>query len=375
MRRALPLVLAIVLFVAAGLLWILSDRRASQRIYDDDSSANTSRLGLSLASGYLAKTRKVATLTRPVGRDPLEANAVVFRVAAELPVLFDPEDLDPKQFGPPKPKQRPLLDGAEEAFVRRGGRFVIAARQNLLPVIEIHKGGTARKVFPIWPTLGDQKMGDPQYKVFTRLEPRMHAVYVLNGHTLMARARIGAGELFVLSAPEMLENEQLQLYLPVLDALAGSKRPVYFDEVLHGIVSDDGALALMQEWNLGPFLLLLLATTALLFWRHGRRVGPPEDDYREVRSDAIDLVRSLGALYREVTSDTAAIALYHESLVRTVALQTGLRGEALHKRVDSLTCGLEPPYRHKDAPAAELRRQLTAINEAFAKLGRKSEVK
>jgi hypothetical protein len=218
-------------------------------------------------------------------------------------------------------------------------------------------------------------MGDPQYKVFTRLAPRMHAVYVLSGHTLMARERIGAGELFVLSAPEMLENEQLQHYLPVLEALAGAKRPVYFDEVLHGIVSDDGALALMKEWNLGPFLLLMLGSTALLFWRHGSRVGPAEDDYREGRSDAVDLVRSLGALYREVTTDTASVALYHDALIRTVALQTGLRGEALHKRVDTLTGGLEPPYRHKDVSAAEVRRQLNAINDAFAKLGRKSEVK
>ncbi|MEA2491319.1 MAG: hypothetical protein QOH21_3111 [Acidobacteriota bacterium] len=374
MKRGAPLVLAIVLFAAAGLLWIVSDRRAAQRIYDELSTASTGDRGLSLAAGYLGKTRKVRTLTRPFGREPVEANAVVFRFAAELPIYFDPEELDPRQFGPPKPKRSPLLNDAEEAFVRRGGRFIIGARDNVLPGMRI--GPTvAKKVFPIWPAIGDQKMGDPTYEVFTKLGPRMHAIFVAEGHTVLARERIGSGELFVLSVPEMIENDELRLYLPFLEALAGSKRPVYFDEMIHGLASDDGPLALMQEWNLGPFLLLLLATTALLFWRHGRRVGPAEEDYREVRSDAIDLVRSLGALYRDVTSDTAAIALYHDALVRTVALQTGLRGEPLHQRVNTLTGGIEPPYQHADAPAAELRRQLTAINEAFAKLGRKSEVK
>lgn len=374
MKRVAPLVLAIALFAAAGLLWIVSDRRAAQRVYDDHSSASTAASGLSLASGYLGRTRKVAMLTRPFGREPIEANAVVFRIAVDLPIHFDPEDLAPKQFGPPKPKRLALLDAAEEAFVRRGGRFVIAARQNALPTTEIGTG-VAKKVFPIWPILGDQTMEDPQYRVFTELQPHMHAVFIMGGHTVLARQRIGNGELFVLSAPEMLENEQLKLYLPFLDALAGPRRPVYFDEVIHGIVSGDGALAMMKEWNLGPFLLLTLATTALLFWRHGRRVGPPEDDYREGRSEAIDLVRSLGALYREVTSDTTSVALYHDALTRTVALQTGLRGQALHKRVDGLTGGVEPPYRHADVSAAEVRRQLTAINDAFAKLGRKSEVK
>jgi hypothetical protein len=386
MKRTAPLVLAIVLFTAAGLLWIVSDRRAAQRIYDDHSSANTSERGLSLASGYLGKTRKVATLTRPVGREPLEANAVVFRVTETLPIYFDPEDLDPKQFGPPKPKQPPVLTDVEEAFVRRGGRFVVAASSNLLSSTPID-AGTARKVFPIWPNVGDQPIEDAGgdddnddapiniHSGFTQLNPRMHAIFTIGGQTVLARERIGSGELFVLSAPELLRNAHIQHHLPLLDALAGNQRPVYFDEVVHGIVSDDGALALMKEWNLGPFLLLMLGSTALLFWRHGRRVGPAEDDYREGRSDAVDLVRSLGALYREVTTDTASVALYHDALIRTVALQTGLRGEALHKRVDTLTGGLEPPYQHKDVSAAEVRRQLNAINDAFAKLGRKSEVK
>lgn len=372
MRRILPLLLASIAFLSFTFLWIVTDRRASQRVYDAYSSLNTADEGLSLASGYLAKQRKVAMLTRALGRTPIERNAVVFRMADRVPTFFDPEDLDEKQVGPPKPKERPLLNDAEEAFVRRGGRLIVGARVGVLGTVEIDET-SIQKVFPIWP-----RVGDPQPKIhegeqldaFTALRPRMVVLFTSGPHVILVRERIGNGELFVFSAPQVLQNEQLATgtHLALLAALAGDQRPVYFDEVLHGIVSDDGSLALMKDWNLGPFLLLLAAIALLVFWREGRRIGPPDDDYRETRSDAIDLVHSLGALYRDVTSDADAIALYHDALTRTVAHQSGLRGEALRKRVDELTGGLVPTTGSGKMPERVFQRQLDAINQGFGKI-------
>ena len=365
MRRALPLTLAILAFASLAVLWIVSDRRAAQRIYDKYSAANTSEEGLSLAAGYLGKQRRVALLTRPIARADLESNAVVFRVVAQVPLHFDPEDLEEKQFGPPRPDRIPLLDSAEETFVRNGGRMIIAANAGTLNTSEV-EGKIAKKVFPIWPTVGDVEICDCAYG-FTSLGARMHAIMISGLHVIIARERIGNGELFLISTPDVFQNDGLARgnHLQLLAALAGTGRPVYFDEVAHGIVSGDGALSLMKEWNLGPFLLLLAAVAILVFWRAGRRVGPPVDDYRETRSDAVDLVRSLGALYHEVTSDAEAIALYHDALTRTVASQTGLRGDALRKRVDDLTGGLTPPPKHASMPAAIFKRDLEKINEGF----------
>jgi uncharacterized protein DUF4350 len=377
MRRIVPLVLAALAFLAFGILWIVTDRRASQRVYDEYSSANTSPEGLSLAAGYLAKHRKVGTLTQSLARTPIEPNAVIFRVAGGLVVFFDPEDLDPKQFGPPKPKEQPLLNDAEEAFVRKGGRMIIAAPSGLLDS-EDAKPAVAHKVFPIWPGVGDldpKGEHDPDCKcetlrVFTTLRPRMHALFTMGSRAILARERIGNGELFVLSTPDLLANKYLakKNHLALLAALAGDGRPVYFDEVLHGIVSDEGSLALMKDWNLGPFLLLLGAIALLVFWREGRRIGPPDAEERDTRSDAIDLVRSLGALYRGVTSDAEAIALYHEALTKTVAHQSGLRGDALRKRVDELTGGLVPTTGRGSMPAGVFRRQLDIINQGFTRI-------
>jgi hypothetical protein len=365
MKRALPLILAAAAFVALAILWISADRRAPARIYDHYSSANTSGDGLSLAAGYLRKHRKVGMLTRPLGRAPIESNAVVFRFTEKTPFVFDPEDLRKNTFGPPKPRVNPLLSDAEETFVRNGGRMIVGSAEVFANTRTLDSE-VATKVFPIWPPLGDLEVCDCATGLVD-LPPRMHAIYASGPLTVLARQRIGNGELFVLSEPAILANEDLvdTNHLELLTALAGDRRPVYFDEVPHGLMKNDGSLALMKEWNLGPFLVLLLAVAALVFWRSGRRVGPPEEDYRETRSDAVDLVRSLGALYDEVTTNAAAIALYHEALTRTVASQTGLRGDALRKRVDGLTGGFVAPAKYEEMPAATFKQQLEILNEAF----------
>ena len=352
MRRLAPLLLAIAAFFALGVLWIVTDRRASERMYDEYSSANTSPNGTSQAAAYLASRGKSQMLTRGLEHAGVERNAVVFRLAHELPLVFDPEDLGENEVGPPRPKEQPLLTGAEDAFVRAGGRFVIGAHKGALQYVT-PKERTARKVFPLWPGIDALEVPE-RTSSFRMLRPRMHAVFVAGPDVILARERIGEGDLFVIAWPEVFRNELLPKanHLALLAALAG-KRPVYFDEVPHGIVSGDGALELMKDWNLGPLLVMLAIVALLIFWRASRRVGPPEEEYRETRSDAIDLVRSLAALYQDVTSYAEAISLYHDSLTRTVAHTTGLRGDALRARVEALTGG---------------RRTLGAINDAFAKL-------
>jgi hypothetical protein len=351
-RRFLPLLLASAAFAAIAILWIVTDKRAAERVYDDFSSSNTSDNGLSQAAAYLATRGKTSQLTHTIARRPLEPNAVVFRVTHELERLFEPEELEEKQIGPVKPKERPLLNDEEDAFIRRGGRMIIAAHLGILQS-RTPTEKKARKVFPMWPGVDLLEVPEATSS-FSMLRPRMHAVFVAGTTAVIARERIGDGDLYIVAWPEIFQNANLAKanHLALLVALAG-KRPVYFDEVVHGMMSGDGALDLMKDWNLGPFLVVLVLIAVLVFWRASRRVGPAEDDHREVRSDAIDLVRSLAALYREVTKDREAVALYHDSLTRTVAHTSGLRGDALRKRVDELTGG---------------RRTLDAINEGFMKL-------
>jgi hypothetical protein len=386
-RRALPLLLAIGAFVLATLLWI-SGSRTGSHVFDRDSASNTSPNGLSLAYAYLGRRQgqTVKMLTTPLRSGVVPSNAVVIRV--------EEHDLDKKQVverdddddEPATKVPQSFLTSAEDEFVRGGGRLVLASndpRGSL--AVRNDAGKVAAKVFPIWPGLDTLALPEPRGLAPRSLPSGMHTLFAANGEAVVARQEIGAGDVIVVSVPEMFENENiasghhLQLLLaiaaePAAVQPAGRQRyagrPVYFDEVVHGMAASDGMLAILTDWRLGPLLVLLFIAALLTLWRNSKRVGPAEDEDRDTRSDAIDLVASLGALYGRSMSSAESIALYHAALERSVAAQSGLRGDALHKRVAELTHGFTPSASVTPMPAHAFQQHLTIINDAFRTLER-----
>ncbi|MEA2415772.1 MAG: hypothetical protein QOI58_2429 [Thermoanaerobaculia bacterium] len=407
MRRALPLILAVAAFFIAALIWIGSSRVASHA-FAEGSALNTSPAGTSLAYAYLSRRANVNLLTTPMRNGAVPTNAVVFRIDSYGSVIGDDED----ERGDKKTKAVPFfLSPADEEFVRRGGRLVLASHY-FGGSIEMRDdaGKVAAKVFPIWPGLDTLSLPEALGLAPRSLPRGMHTIFAGNGEAVVARQTIGAGDVFVISVPEMFENQHLAAghHLALLTALAedgtterrplagwtagGSPalhaataaepaavqpasrrryegRPIYFDEYAHGVASDDGVLALMTEWRLGPLLVLAGIAALLTFWRNARRIGPPDAEERDTRSDAIDLVASLGALYGRSMTNGDALALYRAALERTVAAQSGLRGDALHRRVADLTPGLAPTTGEKIAAHA-FDRHLNTINDAFRTLER-----
>lgn len=369
MKRALALVLAIAAFYAVAVVWIAGDRRASRRVYDQYSTASTADDGLSLAYAYLQRRgRSVSMLTRPVAALRLPENGVIFRVGTQVPAVFSvDEDEEKDKFREKRPVA--LLAPAEYDFVARGGRVVLAVGGGVPPLeFRTDAPEAAGKVFPF--TAGIERIALPQRQgiVASSLGPRIVALYVAGHYVAVARERIGRGDLIVVSDPDLFVNSQLRTgnHLPLLVALAGAARPVFFDETVHGLGTGEGVLNLLKEWRLGPFLLLLAAIGVLVLWRGSARVGPPEDAYRDVRSDAVDLVHSLGALYQHSMTDAEALGLYHDALVRQVAAQTGLRGDALHRRVAALTADQSTPSGR--VSRAQFKHSIGVLNAAFQKL-------
>jgi hypothetical protein len=361
-KRWGPLIVAIGAFFLAALVWIGNDRTVAQRAFDDFSIENTSGKGLSLASRYLQRSgHRVVRLDAPLRATLVPAGAVVIRAGEFTSPAFE---VDEDRKKPTKKMISALLTAAEDEWVRGGGRLVLATAAgfgplDIAPVKLTEK--TATKVFPIWPEVTSIGLTVPRAIRLATLPPHMHALFTAAGQPAIARESIGAGEVIVIAVPEVLQNSHLGTGngLALLVALAGPNRPVYFDETIHGFDENDSPFDLMKEWGLGPFLLLIGIVGLLIFWRNATRVGPAEDDYRDTRSDAVDLVRSLGALYKSSTSDDDAIAMYRDALVRSVAAQTGLRGDALNRRVGQLLGNVGP--RGFD-------RNLHAINVAFGKL-------
>jgi hypothetical protein len=368
----LPLILAVAAFFAAAVIWIGNDRNAGQRAFDEFSVENTSDSGLSLAFSYLQRTgRRVVRLDEQLRPALIARNAVVVR-AGEPSAPFLAEEVEDRRSRLSKPhrEKSPLLTQAEDDFVRGGGRIVFATTKSFGPIdiqgVKLTEKSAAR-VFPIWPGVDSIPLAPPRGIVMSTLPPHMLVLFTADAIPVVARETIGAGDVIVMSIPETLQNAHLRSgqALPLLLAIAGSDRAVYFDESIHGFQSTDSPFDLMKEWGLGPFLMMIGIAGLLLFWRNSTRVGPAEDDYRETRSDAVDLVRSLGALYKSATTDDEAISMYREALVRTVAAQTGLRGDALYRRVNQLLNGgqaLLPVRGQAGMP------DLHAINAAFRTL-------
>jgi hypothetical protein len=195
-------------------------------------------------------------------------------------------------------------------------------------------------VFPALP--GVRRLEPPVLRTLGPGTPLdAHALFASAGQPLLSRWPLGEGDVLLLGVPETIENGALARvdHLRLLEALAGSGRPVYFDEHVHGLESRPGVLDLLTSWGLGPALALLALAGLVLLWRERARLGPAEDDHRERRSEAVDLLDSLALLYDRALSPVQALRLYRRGLERMVTLQTGLKGDALARRLADLTGG------------------------------------
>lgn len=371
MRRTFPLLLAVAAFLVAALVWI-GNSGAARQTFEFASSLNTSPRGLSLAAAYLARTgHPTTTLTRPLRPGAARATAVVFRVLEHGANDEIDIEVDDDMPAPAKARTPPrLLSAAEEDWVRGGGRLVLATSRAAAIEVRGDAGRKAVRVFPIWPAIDAIALPEGRGIAARSLPRGMHTLYAANGESVVARQFLGRGEVFLIAAPELFENRHLAIdkHLALLGALAGAAgRPVLFDEAAHGVVADEGALTILTEWRLGPLLAVIAIASLLAFWRNARRIGPPEDDDRDTRSDAVDLVNSLGALYGNAMTDDEALALYRDVLARSVAAQQGLRGDALHRRVADLTRGTGQP---RGTRGTAFQQQLAIINDAFRALER-----
>lgn len=411
-RRGVWLVgLALALYVLGVAVQVRYDRRSLRDVFHMGSTFSTNDNGLSLAYEYLRvraaragqdPDQAVAALHRRVEPGSLPARAVVFRFRPDLkPFLLSEEeggeeekkdDKDSKDGKDTKDGEKdedekdqdgaverglPLLSDPEEAWVRGGGRLVLALAESYGPLWldPILGEATVQKVFPLWPGVAKLAPAEP-YGLAGPPLAAGHAVFLVGESPVVARIPLGEGDVIVLSTPEILENALLGEadHLALLEALT-EKRPVRFDERSHGLSDTAGVFETLGRWGFGPFLLLAGLTAGLALWRAAVRIGPPERDGRDTRSDAVELVDSLADLYDRALRRGDAVRLYHESFVHAVAADTGLRGEALEARAQDLlegAGGWEPlppdPSRERDLPRDRFDRMLRTLNEAFRRL-------
>ncbi|MCP4660585.1 MAG: hypothetical protein GY856_34730 [bacterium] len=344
-------VLAIAVYLVAVFVRLGGDREAAEHVFDANSCFHTGPQGLSLAAAYLAERgRPVHTLHRRVDVRELARDGVVLRLGAGA-----------------------SWTERDEAWIVAGGRLVLApASSSGEPELEqVPEGAGVFKVFPLGPTV--EEIVPPEGCVFAGdALGEGHAVLVAGGGALLGRVPVGRGEVFLLACPELFQNAHLGEadHLALLEALAGTGRTVYFDETVHGLGRPASLPDELRRWGFGPALALALTAALAAAWRGARRLGPAEDDRRETRSEAVDMVDSLGRLYRRALRRGDALRLYHRELRRAAGAQLLLRGAALDRRVAELTDGFEPPPSNggEALGAVTFQRRLAVLNSAFRRL-------
>jgi hypothetical protein len=366
------------LIAIGALAWLALDPRIPRKAFEDYSLYNTSPKGLSLASRYLAATgRRVQPLTRPADRTSLPADAILFRIRPEISQFLWPvkdeksvvlKPRDAWEF--PLPPNYPFTP-EEEDWVRGGGRLVLAIDRPYSSIdVQPVDLTTPRKVFPLWP--GVARL-DPPATRWVQGAAGLEGVtlFEVGEKSAILRHRRNRGDVIVCSLPELFQNAHLGRadHLALLDRLAEGKRPVFFDEYVHGLQADLGTVEILRQWGFGPFLVMILLAALARFWRRRVRVGPEEDDARESRVEAVDFVDSLALLYRRMLPRRQALQLYSKAFEKAVSVQTGLRDAALEARVREL---LPPrprrPAHGKDLAPNEFVRELESINLAFRRL-------
>ncbi len=306
---------AFALFLGTSAAWLARDASVHHKTYPKGSSLERGPSGASLARAYLkAVGEPPVSLTVPLEQTALSPAAVLLRL-----------DVVP---------QRWTLSEAEESFVRAGGRLVLGIEGERESGAAATRGQRAgpHKVSPLLPGIVDLRPEAPRFLPGAALVDAQ-PVFELGESPSLARRLLGKGEVWWLAEPEMLLNDRLGEgdHLALLLALCGGRR-VVFDEWVHGLGSDIGPLDLLRQWGFGPALLVGCLAGLAAFWRRARTAGPPADPFSDPRSESVELVDSLAALYRRALKPAEAVELYRQQVVREIALTRGVpekRAEAL----------------------------------------------
>ena len=249
-----------------------------------------------------------------------------------------------------RPDRRELV--AIEAFVRAGGRLVVASKPEDDEWLEALVGGLRRGDNAL---LGCERLASvPETAGVASLESSGKpgwrdtgiAVPVLgcNGNALVAVAAVGGGRVVLVSDSAVFQNYLLAARdnaAFAVNAVGGVRRDVIFLEHVHGFRAPSGLAALPSRWLLAAATALLAAVLAVLARRRivATRVTAPQADHpRSVHAAAV--------AERLSTADARdAAGVVRAAARRAVAAAVGLPADAASSDLEAaaISRGLADP--------------------------------
>jgi hypothetical protein len=224
----------------------------------------------------------------------------------------------------------------------------------------------ADKVLPLFPAVRELHL-TPHLSLPAKAMVDAQPFFEMNFAPAVAFKKLGLGQIWMVDEPFIFENQQLGDgdHLALLAAIAGSRRPVIFDETVHGFTRERGLTELFRGWGLIPALLIAGFACVLLFWRRAATVGAPADGFRDTRSEAIDFVDSAASLFERALIPADALVLYTTHIVREIALRLAISNDDALKRLALLAPSLSPLAAGAQMSEREFQVQLQILTHAL----------
>ena len=252
-----------------------------------------------------------------------ERPAADLRPEVHTLVLWQPETLRDREWK------------AIEAWLRRGGRLVVAGRLPALGgSLADPAGGAAEHsatpavAHPATVGVGRVEVGGTAFD--RRPAGALTLLQYPGGEAALIAFAGGRGQVLWSADPSWLTNsrvaaaDNLALALALLTPPPGQK--VAFDEFIHGF-------GVPQHWwqlLRGPLLLFILELAlalTVLYWAYGTRFGRPRPLPATPPRAAVEYVFSMSSLYRRARARSVVRRLLYRSLHRTlVRLTAGAAG-------------------------------------------------
>jgi hypothetical protein len=224
----------------------------------------------------------------------------------------------------------------------------------------------ADKVLPLFPAVRELHL-TPHLSLPAKAMVDAQPFFEMNFAPAVAFKKLGRGQIWMVDEPFIFENQQLGDgdHLALLAAIAGARRPVIFDETVHGFTRERGLTELFRGWGLIPALLIAGLACVLLFWRRAATVGAPADGFRDTRSEAIDFVDSAASLFERALIPADALVLYTTHIVREIALRLAISNDDALKRLALLAPSLSPLTAGTQMSEREFQVQLQILTHAL----------
>lgn len=302
--------LALTVFLAAtamgAFVWIVQQdpvRRTEETPYPSGSSWARSPRGAALAFEYLKKRGHTVERFTSDSVDRLDPKSVI--------LVLDPPHFSTSVGRADGPPQQNPFRPDEEEFIRRGGRVVLALSGSVPGISFKPTDATWQKTLPVWNGVRDVATGSERGLLDGPWLAGAEVLFQAGDKPSVVRKKLGDGEVIAFASGQIFANEVLTQKdaLVLLETLTRGRSQVFFDETTHGVVESPGTLALMSQFGLMPALLVTALLTFLAMWRRAFRYGPVERNSSPSYSDSVDLVASLGGLYRRAITRDQALRL------------------------------------------------------------------